>query len=219
MTARFFLPVFLILLLVMAVSAPARAEVFLWQDAETKLAVTYPDTWRLMSGQKPDDAWTVLTPGDDTLGMCRLRIRDDRRFVVYPRRFADSVQRLNYSRNFWEDYINEFDGAALGRVGDNAGLGQGFASYAEVTFIDSTSPQTKKQGLFFASVYNDKAYIFECSAAETAFPALYHPFLSVLKSVEFQPEYSARTRGHYRPFPSDPVLRIHGKKPIDTYEY
>lgn len=197
----------------------AAAEVFKWQDPQTKLSITFPDDWRRIGNQQPDDIVTIAAPGANDHAECRIRVREDRRFVIYPRDFADSIQRVNYSFDFWEKYIGAFDGAVINEVRDNGGLGNAFASWADVSFIAPGATKVQKRGIMFAGVYNDHAYIYECSAENEAFMKWYHPFLSVLKSVDMRPEYTANVNGHYRDFQNDPVLRIYGERPVDLYIY
>jgi hypothetical protein len=199
------------------IPAQASAEVFKWQDPQTKLSVTFPDDWRMVGNQQPDDIITIAAPGHDDYAACRLRVREDRRFVIYPRHFADSIQRINYSRNFWETYVGEFDGAVIHETRDNGGLGNAFASWADVSFISPGATKVQKRGIMYAGVYNDKAYIYECSAEVQAFEGWYHPFLSVLKSVDMRHEYATEVNGHYRAFQGDRKLKIFGAKPQDLY--
>jgi hypothetical protein len=198
---------------------PAAAEVFKWQDPTTKISVTYPDTWRRVGNQQPDDIITIAAPGHDDYASCRLRVREDRRFVIYPRSHADAIQRINYSRNFWDVYVGEFDGAVIHETRDNGGLGNAFASWADVSFISPGATKVQKRGIMYAGIYNDKAYIYECSAEVQAFDRWYHPFLSFLKSVDMRHEYATEVNGNYRPFQNDRVLKIYGQKPIDLYIY
>jgi hypothetical protein len=203
--------------ILMAAVSPARAETFLWRDAENKLSLTFPDQWRQVHNQQPDDVITVAAPGDNEFATCRMRVRDDGRFTIYPRKYAANIQHINYSREFWEKYVGEFSGAEINGVWDNAGLGDGFASFADVSFISPIEPKVQKRGLIFATVYNNKAYITECSSEAGAYEHWYKPFLSFVKSVDFRDEYSPRLNAWYRGFQYDPVIRIRGRKDIDLY--
>lgn len=197
--------------------SPASADVFFWRDAGTNLSVTYVDTWRQINNQKPDDIFTVAAPGDNEFATCRVRVREDRRFVIYPRRDAAAIQRQNYSREFWDGYVGEFAGATINGVWDNAGLGDGFASFADVSFIPAVGPKAQMRGLMFATVYNGKAYIAECSSEASVYGDWYKPFLSFVKSVDFRNEYHIHGNGWYRDFTQDGPLRIRGRKDIDLY--
>lgn len=205
--------------LVLIGASQASAEVFVWRDADTELSLSYPDTWRQIHNQQPDDIWTVAAPGDNQFASCRMRVREDKRFLVYPRQYSDEVQRLNYSREFWEKYISEFDGAVINGVWDNGALGDGFASFADISFNTSAGPKVQKRGLMFAGGYNDKLNILECSSESQVYDQWYKPFLSIAKSVDFKAEYHMYPNGWYRNFLKDPVLRIQNRKDIDLYTY
>ena len=201
-------------------SSPAIAsEVYQWQAPHTQFSATFPEDWRQVSDQQPDDVLTIQGPKDSDYAMCRLRQREDRRFVIYPRENAGAVQRSSYNYDFWKTYMGEFNGASLNDGHDNAGLGQGFASYADISFVPSVGPQIQKRGIMLASVYNDKAYIFECSADVKAFDKWDHTFLDILKSVNFRKEYYQNYSGNYRPFEADRKLEVDGVRQIDSYVY
>lgn len=214
---RFFKSI-LVILIPLVAGAPARADVFKWQDPQVGLSVTFPDEWRRTSAQQPDDIITILAPGTADQAMCRIRVNGDRRFVVYPREYAASIQRTAVSRGFWENYVGAYDGAVINDMRDEAGLGSGFASWADVTF-NSTVPEGQKRGILFASNYGGRNFVFECSANHAAFDKWYPAFRSVLKSVEFKPAYAPRVNAGYRDFQNDGDLRIHGEKPLDLYIY
>ena len=207
-------------LLAMTVMAPsAQAEVYFWQDPATKLSVTVPDTWRMVHDQKPDDVLTFLAPGENDHAGCTLRVREDRRFVIYPVRYSGSIQRLNYSRDFWEKYITEYDNGVLNAVTDNASLGRGFASYADASYVTTIGPKMNKRALIFASVYNDRAYILECSAEAASYDKWYNSFLSIAKAVNFRKIIYEFPAGNYRDFLQDPAVRIEGDRNIDVSYY
>jgi hypothetical protein len=198
---------------------PTRAEIYVYQDPETRVSVTVPDTWRKGNNQKPDDALTLLAPGESDFSSCRVRVRQDRRFTIYPHMYAGEIQRLNYSRQFWEDYLSEYDGAMLQSVTDNGGLGRGNASYARASYTTSAGPKVEKEAILYVSLYNDRAYILECSAARSAFSYWEGFFASVIKSVDFRKIIHEFPSGHYRNFLRDKTLRINGARPEDAAYY
>jgi hypothetical protein len=189
----------------------------MWRDGETQLSLTFQDTWRQIHNQQPDDIFTVAAPGDNAYATCRVRVREDGRFKIYPRKYAANVQHVAYSMPFWEQYVGEFGAAEINGVWDDAGLGDGYASFADVSFVTPGTPKVQKRGLMFATVYNDKAYIAECSSETGAYGDWYKPFLSFMKSVDFRDEYTRNLNSNYRPFQDDDVIRILGRKDVDLY--
>lgn len=202
-----------------AVCAPqAKAEIFYWQDADTKVSFTYPDRWLTTHNQRPDDIYTVMAPGLNNHAACRLRVREDKRFAIYPEYLADSVARLNYSREFWEDYLGEYDNVSIERVYDDAGLGRGFGSFAMADYSTALGAKMDKRALMFVSLYNNKAYIFECSAEVHSYHRWHKSFLSLVKSVNFRKEINEAKNGYYRNF-YEGSLRIQGAKEFDVSVY
>ncbi len=198
----------------------ARADaVFHWHDAHTKLSVAYPDTWRMVHDQKPDDILTIMAPSDGAFPMCRVRVREDRRSVIYPQRYSTNIQHVNYSRDFWEGYVGEFAAANLGEVGDDAALGRGFGSYANMSFISDSGPRMQRRGIAFVSLYRDNAYIFECSAQASLYEQWHDEFLRIASSINFRKEIHELPGGHYRHFVADPMIVSRGPTPAESVYY
>ncbi len=215
---RYFLGSFLIAIAVLVSYVPsAHAEVYFWQDPVSKVSVTVPDTWRMSHGQKPGDVMTFWAPGVNDHASCRMRVRDDKRFVIYPQRYSDEVQRLNFSKDFWDAYVGEFKDAVVHETRDNAGLGRGFAGYADVSFVTAIGQKVEKRGIAFVSLYGDKAYVLECSAQVQAFNKWYKTFMSVAKSVDFRKSIYEFPGANYRSFLKDANVIIHGEHEADVY--
>jgi hypothetical protein len=197
----------------------AQAEVFYWQDPETKVSATYPDRWQRLHNQKTDDVLTVIAPGKDEQAICRLRVREDRRFVIYPNRYADEIVRQNYAKSFWEAYVREYDQSILHSVTINGGLGRGHGTYAEASYVTNVGPKMAKRAMMFVSLYHDKAYIAECSAEIHSYHKWHDAFLSFVKSVDFGKSVNELPSGHYRNFTHDDKVRINNARLVDEYIY
>lgn len=207
---RSFLAVFTALIFsIGAFSDAAQANSFYWQDAQTKVSVAYPDTWRMIHNQKPDDVLTIVAPSDGAFPMCRIRVNEDRRSVIFPVRYSQNVQRLNYSEDFWQDYIGEFRAAKLDDYQDNAAFGRGAGSYAYISYISDALPRMKRRAIAFVSLYRDKAYVIECSAEASVYEKWDPLFRQIADQVDFRKEIYELPGGHYRYFTADDPIRIH----------
>lgn len=202
-------------------ASSATAEVFHVGSDAGRFSLSFPDTWAQSHNQKPGDVLTIWAPGENDYASCRMRVEDDRRYVIYPVNYSAEIQRSAYSKDFWFDYLNEYTDPHLAYVTDVGGLGRGFASYAEAFYTTAVGPKVAKQAIMFASLYNDKAYILECSAEISAYPMWHQSFLSVAKSVDFTKIISEHRTGHYDPgFLSREPLIIYGERPFDdTYHW
>lgn len=196
----------------------ASAEVFYWQDADTHMSFTYPDRWHAGHNQRPDDIYSVFAPGANNHANCRLRVREDNRFAIYPEYMASNIQRVAYSHKFWDEYLAEYDDVEVHRVYDDAGLGRGFGTFAEASFTTALGPKMEKRGVMFASLYNNKAYIVDCSSEKHSFHKWKKSFLSLVKSVNFRKEINEAKNGYYRNFFGE-SLRIKGERDIDVSVY
>jgi len=88
---------------------------------------------------------------------------------------------------------------------------------ADITYEGFDQPKSIRRAIVFASHYQNKLYIYECSAEQAAFDKWYPSFMSILKSVDFKPMVPFK-RGYYRDF-YDGETVIHGRREIDDYTF
>lgn len=190
---------------VFAGACPARADIVVWQDAETGVSLSWPDTWEIVNNADPDDVVTVAAPGREDEARCRVRARPDRRYVVYPSRYGWAVQRVAYSKDFWHDYLEgEYRDATVREFGEPAGIGRGFASFVLADFVQpGPGRDSLRRGIMTASLYHDTAYIVDCSALSGTYGKWAPMFRSVMKSVDFKKAIHEVPSGHYRNFLQD----------------
>jgi len=212
---------FLMLILLLgscACSKSVHAEIFRWQDPDTGIQANYPDTWGRINNQKPDDKLTIAAPNASKGAQCRIRLRKDNRFTIHPAKHADEIQRTQFSRKFWDQYLGEYDDVTLHGLRDNGALGRGHASYIEASYTTTAGPEIQKRALLGATLYYDKVYIYECAAAEDSFKQHYPAFTQILKSVTFSKIIHGHPNGEYRLFTGDPTLGVHhSDHPVDRY--
>lgn len=182
----------------------AKADYFVWQDTGTGMTLSYPDTWEVENGQDPDDMVTLAAPSGRGNAYCRIRVRDDKRYAIFPPRFNDEVQLIEYSTNFWDQYLREYNAPKLYNLQNSTGLGRGWASFGETSFTGSVPyPEMERHGIVFASFYNNKVHILDCSAHKDAFEKWKQPFMSIAKSIDFKKANHELVTGHYRNFLND----------------
>ena len=123
-----------------------------------RFSISFPDRWKVLHNQAIDEKLVIVVPGALSDGAsCRVRVRDDARFGLYPHKYNATIQKIAYGRGFWTDYLVErYDDAALLSVMDGAGLGRGFASYAHVKFGSNLEASLQKRGIMFVSLYGAK---------------------------------------------------------------
>lgn len=188
----------------LALILPAKADYAVWTDNETGLKVSFPDTWKQINNQQPDDVITLSLPSNGDEAVCRVRAREDRRFVIYPNRYRDEVRDINFATDYWKEYTSAYDNVTMVRQQNEAGLGQGFASMTLVSFTTPpTEPEAQKAGLMAVTNYGDKVYIAECTSKAEMYPDYHVPFLSFFKTISFKPAYSVTKVGNYRNFLKD----------------
>ncbi len=196
-------PAFLTALVLFASVLPgtAKADYFVWQDEKTGVSVTFPDTWKVQNNAGPDTVLTIQAPSKNDQPVCKIDVSPDRRYVIFPPRYGDDVQKVAVSKPFWQSYMAQYDDYYLNNVYDGAGLGRWFASYATATYSRHFGTvMQQRRGLMFASLYNDKLFIIECSALNHAYERWAADFQSVIKSVDFKKAYHELPTGEYANF-------------------
>ena len=200
-------------------SGVARAEVFVYESDKGDYSMSYPDSWAVTENLQPDDQLTITGPGVNDYATCRVRQREDKRFLIYPVEYSSDIQRAAYSRKFWDEYLGEYEDVVVDAFKDESGLGRGFASTAEVTFKTVAGTPVRKRGIMFGTVYHDKAYIVECASEQTLYDKWRPVFLSIIKSIDFEKKIHEFPTGEYRNFKADPAVTIYGPKNHDLYTF
>jgi len=201
-------------------SSPVQAESFFYEDRDESFTITFPDTWKRINNQKADDELTIAAPGVNDYATCRVRVRKDRRYVIYPGKFDSDVQKVAYSRDFWNTYLGEYDDVVVDTFKDHSGLGRGYASMAEASYETAEGSLVRKRGVMFASLYHDRVYIADCSAEESVYHEWRPAFMSVVKSLDITAGVRhSKARGHYRPFDKDDKVEVLGRRKLDTYSF
>jgi len=217
---RFVQAAFLAIVMVGGFAGLAHADYFVWEDPKSGLSLSYPDTWAMVSQRQPDEIFSIIAPsseGDDAV--CRVRVRDDKRYLVYPPHMGRDVQTISYNREFWDDYLTEYDNVELYGNHDG-GLGRGYGSFAVAGYDGALfSPYGKRRGIVSASLYFGKSYIVDCSARTEAFAKWQPLFLSIIGSVDFKKAHDELWSGDYRNFFADPRMEFKwpGKDAVMRY--
>lgn len=204
-----------------ALSAPitANAEIFYVEDQGNRFSISFPDTWAKTSNQKPDDKLTIAAQGENEFVECRVRVRNEERYLIYPDKLAAQVQRQYVSQDFWKLYLGEYNEVEVNAFKDDSGLGAGHASMVEASYETADSTIVRKKALMFASSYGSNIYVVECSSEETVYDKWRQPFLSIVKSVDFDPVSHPDREGHYRDFTGEKEqIEIEGPRELDAYK-
>lgn len=218
----FYRSVLTIFTVLVFVSSSAQAEIYVWQDRDARMSLSYPDSWRMVHNQKPDDVLTIMGPSknaQEDFASCRMRANDDDRFQIYPQRYSAALRNKNYGAAFWQSYVGQFASGTVDRASDAGGLGRGFGSYAYMTYVSDAMPLMPRRAVAFVSLYNNRAYVIECSAKAAAFDAWENTFLSIVKSVSFAKESYEVPGGYYRQLYPIELIKINGARDIDVRYY
>ncbi len=217
---RPFLTAALALVLLTGTVSVAKADYFVWEDTKTGMTLSFPDTWEVENGQDPDDLVTLAAPSGRANAYCRIRSHEDKRYAIFPPRFGSDVQKIEYSVGFWDQYLREYKQPELQTYRDSTGMGRGWASYAEASYTSFVPyPEMDRRAVLFASLYNNRVYILDCSCHKDAFEQWKGPFLSIAKSIDFKKANHELLTGHYRNFMNDGRLIMQGPEGNYTTSY
>jgi hypothetical protein len=206
-------------------AAPARAEVIVLRDVGAEpgggLTLSVPDDWARAPNAQPGDRITAVGPG----GAARLTVAraPDARFDVYPRRYADAVQRVAVDEGFWRTlWAGRHDDVRVLTRRDGAGLGTAFAGWAEAAFTPTTGPDAgvPQRGIVAAGLYAGQMTTAACSAPAAQWPRWRETCLRALDSAEHRAVHTPfPPAGYYRNFMADGPVRINGLQPGDDRAY
>ncbi len=190
-----------VLSLPLIASQQALADYFLWEDKDTGLTVTFPDTWKKQINSNPDDILTIMAPSATGNPMCKIKAVEDKRYAIYPAEYGRAVQKDAVSTAFWHSYMANYDDYTLNSVYDGGGLGRWLASYAFATYnMRAGSAYQLRRSVMFASLYHDTLYTVECSALNHEYDKWDNNFRSVIKSIDFKKAFHERSTGDYDDF-------------------
>lgn len=194
-------------LLLLIFPTTAKADYFVWQDAESRLSASFPDTWKIQSNLNRSDILTIAGPSDGENPLCTIKAEKDNRYIIYPKEYGDAVQRVAVSKPFWDSYMGHYDDYTLDKVYDGGGLGRWLASYALGSYSRRNgTAYEQRRAIMFASLYYDTLYVIECSSLNHGFENWQDNFQSIIKSVDFKKIMNERKTGHYANFLKDADL-------------
>lgn len=190
-----------IFICVLFLPSVAKADYFAWKDPKSGLTLTFPDTWKMQNNIGGDTIFTAMGLSENDQPVCRVDVKEDRRYTIFPARYGDAVQKKAVSVPFWQSYLSQYDDYTLGRVHDGSGLGRWFASYALASYgKHAGTVMQSRRAIMFASLYNDKLYVVECSALAHAYEKWQSNFRGIIKSVDFKKAYHELPTGDYANF-------------------
>ncbi len=196
----------------------ADASVYVWQSKDQDFQFSVPDTWKMSHNQSADDMVTFIGPDIKSYPECIAKKRIDGRFLNYPYYLMDEVQKVHFSKKFWDEYVGIYDDAEITFIGQG-GLGQATASFIHTEFTPAAGIEMRRKAIAFVTISKDNVYIMECSAEAGAFDRWRMPFFSVMKSAMFKDIHTNNINGHYRPAQDDADIIIRGRRDIDDFRY
>ena len=126
---------------ILLIPTAAQADYFFWQDPKSGLTLTYPDTWEKQNNQNPDTVLTIEGPANLAKPQCKVNVADDSRYVIFPAKYGQAVQKDAVSTEFWKSYMGLYDDYMIDSIYDGAGLGRWVASYSQGLYAKALLPR------------------------------------------------------------------------------
>ncbi len=199
----------------------ADAEYFVWEDPHTGVTLSFPDTWYMTSKREDDEIIRINAPGAKISANCVVKHREDKRFLIYPSRYDDAIQKIAYSKDFWTQYFSKHDNVKVHLIRDGAGFAKGYASYIIASYTTGyPEVYEERVSVAFTGYYAGNNLIGECSSSKEEFPKYRDIFLSVLKSVDQDKINHELLIGEYENFlGSNAILYFRDKSKLKTEQY
>ena len=199
----------------LAFSGPAFADTTVYKDADFKFTASFPDTWRTQIPDTPTTRLRVAGPPAEDMATCRIKAEKDGRLEIYPKRHMEAGVRQVLDEKFWDHEMNQYDKALMADYLAPAGLGQGDATGARVTYWqpDPDGKPVAMQALMLGTIYGDTRFVMSCASKADAYPRWAKLFGSVIGSVEFENRYHPFAIGYYRNFLMDETYKPPRLKP------
>lgn len=199
----------------------AKADYFVWADEKSGLSASFPDTWKIIANRLPNDVLTVALPSGDDKAQCVLRADTDKRFIIYPNRYRKDIQRVEFSKPFWDKYNANYQNVQILGYGDETGLGKGYASTEMITYTTPPDePFENRAAIMSVTNYYDKTFMAECSSTQNSYQKYGTAFLSFMKTVDMKKAYHELTIGnHPRNFINNGTLEFKDPNGVSTSRY
>lgn len=189
----------------------AKAEVFVWDDPEYDISMTFPHGWRVQHNVNTDVRIHILAPQGRDYAACTVTARRDGRFAMYPDRYIQRVNSIVFDTKGLVEHLNltERGNVKLIHRTDDAGFGRAPAVYAEADYTKDLSIKGfRMRSMMFATLQGDKYMVFECEAAVRNWPYWVPVFLNIAKSVDFPTRQPSVPNGGYRRFQDDGSIML-----------
>lgn len=206
---------FAVLGLMLAVSAPVKADTFVWQDSKNDFTMSFPDVWRIQTEDTPTTRLRIAGPLGEDAATCRMQVQDDGRAKIYPKRLTDEAVVDLLDEDFWHGHIAQYQKAQIAAYYAPASMsGKGDATAVKFTYLENNVPM---YGVMIGSIYGGKQFVASCSSKSDVYDRWADVFASILDSVELESKYHPFAQGYYRDFLADPKLVLPRVKPGTTH--
>lgn len=190
--------VLFILAAVFVLTQPVLAKSYVWGDPDFGFTVKYPDSWKAQGGLTPEQQLRVIAT--QSQAQCSFEASQDRRFLVYPRRFDKEILSNEFNWTRWENITANYEDRFF-HFDKTGSLGRGDARYTVVDYLDvKNGVEKSKRELIYASIYGDMSFVARCASAPHNYDEFFDTFMRMISSVDFTPAYSMHKNSYYRNF-------------------
>lgn len=208
--------IFAAILAVSVMTAGAvKADTFVYRDVKNGYTMSFPDSWRMQTGDQPDTQLRIAGPIAEDMATCRMEVRHDGRSLIYPKRLVDEAAKEKLGDDFWAQETGQYLNAKITSNYYPAGLGdKGDATAIRVSFLQKTGDggTVQMHGISIASLYGSDLYVASCASKHEMYERYAAIFGEILDSVMLESKYHPFATGYYRNFLLDePVTFVRSK--------
>lgn len=180
----------------------AQARHFVWTDEEFRFKVMYPDSWRQVTGFSDYERIRVIPPGDGK-PHCVFTAKQDRRFIIYPKRYYEDVLFQEIQWPHWDKITAQLEDRFFYYFKE-AGVSHGDARTAIVDYTiepeDENGTPEYRRAMVYTGLYHDVNFIALCEVEEKEWLTHLQPFNDFVGSIHFEPRYHPTFNAYYRDF-------------------
>ncbi len=198
---------YLFALFIVLISAPVKAEVFVWEDPKYDITLTFPHDWMRQAKEGEDLRLHILAPQGADHAACRIFAQNDNRFLYVPPRGGIEVASFVQDQRALQGVLANrlhYDNVQLIGYQNIAGLGKGPATIALAQFQKPWNGKNiAMQGVVFGGYSHGLETIFQCEAMAQSWGRWQPLFMSMASSFNFPVRAAALKNGYYRDFMAD----------------
>lgn len=202
-----------VVVLGLAVAAPAMADTYIYTDPHHDFRISFPDSWTLQTPEAATGVVRIAGPLGEELPTCQVKAEPDGRIAIYPKNRQNQAVVVTLDQEFWQTQVNQYPNAEITEYRAPTSLGQGDATAVKAFY---TFDGVQMYSTWAATIYAGTRYTMHCASRAEAYERWAPLFASIIGSFDLDRKYHPFAQGYYRDFLADEKIYIPRRKPGTT---